>query len=54
MPQTSRLLGFLACLVLLAASCAGLWWSTQWLWGVGVFGALVLVGLYDLLQRQHA
>ncbi|MBS0465269.1 MAG: FMN-binding glutamate synthase family protein, partial [Proteobacteria bacterium] len=54
MPQTSRLLGFLACLVLLGASCAGLWWSASFLWGVGVFGALVLLGLYDLLQRQHA
>ncbi len=50
----SRLLGFAFCVAMLLASCIGLWWSLQWLWGVAVFGALVAVGIHDMLQKRRA
>ncbi|HTA65840.1 MAG TPA: FMN-binding glutamate synthase family protein, partial [Xanthomonadaceae bacterium] len=35
-------------------SCVGLWWDTAWAWGVLGFGALVVVGIHDIVQRQRA
>ncbi len=41
--------------VALAVVCVGLVvWSPWFLIGVGVFGVLALVGLYDFLQRRHS
>lgn len=40
------LIGLTACLI-------GLSWSFYWSWGVLAFGALGLLGTYDLLQRRH-
>ncbi len=50
-----RLWGFATCIVLLAFSCAAMYWlDFDWIYAVAVFGGLVLLGLYDVLQRRHA
>ncbi len=47
---SSRYLPFVACIVMALVSLAGLHWSSNWWWGVGIFGALSLVGWRDLVQ----
>jgi glutamate synthase domain-containing protein 2 len=51
---TSRLLGFAACVGLFIISCIGLWWNIDWIWGVLASGALIVVGIHDLVQRKRA
>ncbi|HTD29273.1 MAG TPA: FMN-binding glutamate synthase family protein [Xanthomonadaceae bacterium] len=50
----ARLWGFAACVLLFVLCCVGLLWNEAWEWGALVFGVLVAVGVYDLVQRRHA
>ncbi len=57
--RPSRYTAFAACVVLLALSAVFLWrdpnaWHPLATATVGVFAALCLVGVHDVLQRQHA
>ena len=51
---SARLLGFAACVALLALSCIALRWDSNWAWGIAVFGFLVVVGIFDVAQRRRA
>ncbi|WP_110690908.1 FMN-binding glutamate synthase family protein [Salinicola endophyticus] len=44
---------FVATLALFGVSLIGLAFSPQWLWGVVIFGALALLGVYDVRQRRR-
>ncbi len=50
----ARLWGFGLCVVLFALSCAAMLRDLAWIWGASIFGVLVAVGVYDLVQRRHA
>ncbi len=47
-----RYLALLASVLLFVVSCVLTLHDDGWLWGVAVFGALLLVGMLDLLQRR--
>jgi glutamate synthase domain-containing protein 2 len=51
---SARLLGFAACIALLVLCCVEMRWDGNWVWGVLVFGTLVVVGIFDLVQRRRA
>jgi len=51
---SARLWGFAACVLLLVLSFVEWQWDDNWGWGVLVFGILVVVGVYDLVQRRRA
>jgi glutamate synthase domain-containing protein 2 len=50
----SRYWAFAAVIVLTLISALVLPWAPGAVWGVGLFGALTLVGIVDLLQRKQA
>ncbi|MBN8885513.1 MAG: FMN-binding glutamate synthase family protein [Rudaea sp.] len=49
----SRYLPFAASIVLFALSVAMLWDGPIWRWSTAIFGALTLVGIWDLSQTRH-
>jgi glutamate synthase domain-containing protein 2 len=50
----SRYWAFISCFTLTLVSLLAMHWSTAWAWPAGVFGALTLVGIWDLNQTRHA
>ena len=44
----SCVLGFAVCLAMTLRHGHG------WFWGAGIFGALVLLGLYDMVQKRSS
>jgi glutamate synthase domain-containing protein 2 len=50
----SRYWAFLSCIALTVISLLAMQWSIAWAWPAGVFGALSLVGIWDLNQTRHA
>ena len=51
LPQ--RYLPFAVCVLVFAVSLAMLWDGQIWRWLAAISGALVLVGVFDLLARRH-
>ena len=51
---SARLWGFALCVALFLVSCVGLLQNDFWWWGVLLFGALVAVGVHDIVQRRRA
>lgn len=49
----SRNAAFIGILCLLIVSLIGLTFSSAWWWGVVIFGALSLLGFYDVRQKRH-
>ena len=59
LPQPSRYTAFILCVVGWAlaslAAWVGMQWRWHWLWiFAGLFAALVILGLLDLLQSRHS
>ena len=51
---SARLWGFALCAALFVLSSVATVWNHGWFWAVPVFGALVAVGIYDIMQRRRA
>lgn len=49
----ARYLAFAACIALFAIAGLAARWDAGWWWGVSIFGALSLIGLFDILQTRH-
>ena len=51
---SARLWGFALCVALFVLSSVATVWNHGWFWAALVFGALVAVGIYDIMQRRRA
>ena len=50
----SRYWAFVSCVALTLVSLLAMLWSAAWAWPAAVFGALTLVGVWDMAQTRHA
>ena len=49
----ARYLAFVACIAMFTIACGAAHWSTGWWWAAAIFGALSVLGVYDILQKRR-